>query len=462
MEIKIPFRSNPGAYKVQGSPKLVNAFMELGGPDQKSPYTLTPCAGLKSFGSSDMGGRCRGMIYLEDEDLIYTVQGFSLYKVTESGTVTRIARMPGQDDVYIARNDALDPDIVIISSGQVFVLKDDTLTTKIDYDFTPVGVTFVGGYFFFWTAEGRIYASNLLSTEVPAERFVTAESDPDGLTFCKGIGNTLYAVGTRTTEVWAINGGSSYPLSKVQGAHLNLGSLSPHSAQEFNNHISWIGNDNVVYEVSGYTAAPISTGEVSRLIESETDKSQIVCFTHQRGENKFLTVSGSTWCREYNSVTKFWHDRVSQINDRWRAVHHVRAWNRDFFGDRLSGYLLESDGAIFTENGGVQAWGFDTSTIHALPRAISFQSMTFEAETGDGISLTEEGFMMLSYSDDDGRTFRGERHLSLGKTGEYGKRVKTYGLGQCKPNGRVFRVRITDPVIRSISNIDVDAEPVAQ
>jgi hypothetical protein len=459
MEIQIPVRSNQGAYKVQGHPKLVNAYMELGGEDQKSRLALIPSAGLKTFGS-DMNGTCRGMIYLEDDELTYTVQGFGVYKVEENGTNTKLGIVPGTGPVYFARNDATTTQIVLVIDTQVFTIENDVLSLKIDYDFTPQGVTFIGGYFIFWTAEGRFYASELQSTTVTSLNFVTAESNPDGLTFCAALGDTLYAVGKKTTEIWAISGGSGFPLAKVRGAHLNIGSNSPHSVQEFNNALVWIGNDEVVYEVSGYTATPISTPAITKLIQDDTAKASIVCFTHQRGENKFLVVRGSTYSQEYNAKTGFWIDRVTGINDQWRAVYHVKAWNKDLFGDADGNLLLEADYDLFTEVGDVLSWGFDTSTIHDYPNPVSFNKVSFEAEAGDGESLTDEGEMMLSWSDDDGRIFKNERRLSLGKTGEYGKLVESSGLGQCKKNGRIFRIRITDPVIRAIAIVDVDAEAI--
>ena len=458
-EIQIPIRSNKAQYSVSGEPKVINAYAEMGGSDQKSEYTLVPCAGLKSFGT-DMGGKCRGMIYLVDQDVIYSVQDFGLFKIQEDGTNTKLATIPGQAECFFARNDAENPQILLVVEGKTYLIENDTVTLQVQYDFTPVGVTFVGGYFIFWTAQGRIYASDLRSVTVPPLRFVTAETDPDGLSFCVGVGQNLYAVGEKTTEVWSINGNTvgNFPLSLVKGAHLRKGSNSPHTAVLFNDVVAFVDNENDVQLLKGYTANSISTPEVCRLIESEADKSEIIAFKHQRGDNRFYVLKGTNWCKEINLETGLWADRESGIGEPWRARYHVKAWNRDIFGDTHTGLLLEGDYKLFTDLNEPQLWGFDTSTIHAHPNGIQFDRISFDAQRGVGGEKKAE--MMLSYSDDNGANHTGYRQLSLGRKGERGVVVEARGLGVCRETGRRFRVRISDDVIRAISLISVDAEPV--
>jgi hypothetical protein len=51
---------------------------------------------------------------------------------------------------------------------------------------------------------------------------------------------------------------------------------------------------------------------------------------------------------------------------------------------------------------------------------------------------------MLEWSDDGGHTWSNEHWASIGKMGEYRKRVKWRRLGRSRD--RVFRLTITDPV----------------
>jgi len=63
--------------------------------------------------------------------------------------------------------------------------------------------------------------------------------------------------------------------------------------------------------------------------------------------------------------------------------------------------------------------------------------------------------LMLSWSDDHGRNWSSERSVSMGKTGEYRKRLKFWRLGQARD--RVYRITISDPVKRVILAADLEA-----
>lgn len=459
--LPIPLRSNPGTYRFEGQPKVFNAYASMGGEDRKSVASLVPCGGLKSFGS-DTEGACRGLIYIEEESTLFTVNGVRLFKFDSAGTKTEVGLMTGTTPVSWARNDAATVDTVIISDSRAYKLTDATLGYINDIlpdDQTPVGVTLVGGYFIVWTSDGKMYSSDLNSTTFQALNFATAESDPDGLTACIGVQNTLYAIGSKSTEVWQIDGSTGFPLSRIPGASLRFGSLSQHTVREIDNDVYFVGNDNAVHQARGYDTKPVSTKVISELIETESDKSAIVAFTHTRNDEKFYCLQGTGWTREYNTKSGFWHDRFTDTENQWRAIHHAKAWNRDFFGDRITGDIHEGDYSIYTEQGEPMVWGFQTTHLHAQPNALEFTGMYLDMETGHS-ALNDESEVMLKWSDDHGRTWKGERRLSLGKQGEYTKRVKTGHMGQCKPAGRVFWLGISDPVVRAVNEVSISANVV--
>lgn len=63
--------------------------------------------------------------------------------------------------------------------------------------------------------------------------------------------------------------------------------------------------------------------------------------------------------------------------------------------------------------------------------------------------------LMLDWSDDNGRTFSNQLSASMGKIGEYTKRVIFRRLGQSRD--RIYRISISDPVKRVIIAADLDA-----
>lgn len=458
MQIPIPLRTNPGITRLQGDALVLNAFAQFEGPEAKAATILRACAGLKRFGN-DAQASCRGMIFIEEDNVIYTANGFNLYKKAENGTLTQMTIIPGDGPVYFARNDAEPPLTMLVANGLVWEIKEGVATFK-KYDFTPVGVTFSGGRFLFWEVSGRIWYSDINSSNVDGLSFFEAEGDPDGMVRAQGSINTLYLIGKRTTEIFQVTADSNAPFQKVGGAHLRFGSNSPHSVKIFNEGVAWVDNDSTVKFVSGFNYETISSNEVTRLINSEADKASIVATVYTQDQNKFYCLQGTNWTREYNATTKAWHNRETLGQGYWDSVHSVEAWGKKIFGSRTLGLFSELDGSIVTENGREMVFGFQTPNIHAHPQGLSFTRIDIDVETGSAGVADREPMLMFDYSDDGARTWSIERLISLGKVGEYSRRGRVTGLGQCTEKGRTFRVRISDPVVRSVSLMAVDARPV--
>jgi hypothetical protein len=194
------------------------------------------------------------------------------------------------------------------------------------------------------------------------------------------------------------------------------------------------------------------------LIQNDPNRSGLVAWTYQIGENKFYCLKGTDWCREYNAKTGFWVNRESGIGDRWRVQHSFEAFGKTIFGDGLTGKLFVAEG--YEEDGEELLWGFDTPIVHSTPDGLVFNSIALDMQGGVGDNTTLDPKVMLSWSDDEGANFTPERQISLGAKGKRNTRVVSRRLGRCGPKGRTFRVMISDPVGRSISSIDVKAEPV--
>jgi len=63
---------------------------------------------------------------------------------------------------------------------------------------------------------------------------------------------------------------------------------------------------------------------------------------------------------------------------------------------------------------------------------------------------------MLRWSDDCGETWSNQLTASMGKVGEYKKRVKFFRLGQARD--RIFEISISDPVKRVITGANLEAK----
>lgn len=153
MELPIPFRSNPGAFNTQGDTRLINCYAQAEGPENKAQIVLRSHPGLKRFGN-DATSACRGMFYNKDDDLIYTANGFQLYKKAEDGTLTALSVIPGTDTAQFARNDAATPITMMVAGFRAYEISAGAATYR-PYPFNPAGVTFCGGRFLFGCRMGR-------------------------------------------------------------------------------------------------------------------------------------------------------------------------------------------------------------------------------------------------------------------------------------------------------------------
>ena len=73
--------------------------------------------------------------------------------------------------------------------------------------------------------------------------------------------------------------------------------------------------------------------------------------------------------------------------------------------------------------------------------------------------MSEDPILMLSWSTDGGATFKGDRQLKLGKRGDR-VRIVTRRLGRFGDKGIMFRLRVSDPVIRAIVGISANIRPL--
>ena len=455
MQVPIPLRSNPGAYSFLGSPRVVNGYAEVTGEDSKTISALLPHKGLTPFGL-ETGGECRGGIYINEDSAVYTVNGGQVYKHISDGTWTAVSAIGGSGYVRFVRNDAPTVQTVALTSTAALRLQSGFLQ-YLDYEFTAIDVAFHKGRFVYALADGTFWWTGINSTDVDGLAFATAEADPDGLVACASL-DDLYLIGTETTEVWTVTTSDSLPFQKLGGTFLRIGCAAKATVQRFDNALAWVAHDNVVYMVKGYTAVPISSNEVSRLIEADANKSSILAWTYSIGENKFYCLKGTNWCREFNAKTGFWVDRQSGISDKWRVQHSFDAFGKTLFGDGTTGKIHVAEG--FAEDGTEMLWGFDTPIIHGGTDELTFNSITLDMQGGVGNNTTTDPKLMLSWSDDEGATFPTIRTLGLGAKGRRNTRIESRRLGKSGKSGRVFRVRISDPVARSISSINIEAEKV--
>lgn len=467
--IPIAFRTNESKYSYLGQPTLLNCYAEVQGQDTKAPMAILPCPGMLFFASVDTT-QCRGTIYLPDLDKAYTVHQESAYKITYDGTtatVTRVGVIPGSDVVQISRNHADPPQISIHCEDGEFYIENDIVKHVTDPDLhleDSVSQDHLGGYTIYGIEDRRFIISALNDcSDISALDFATAEQTPGPLKRVLADGD-LFLAKTDSIEQWRNTGNADFPFEPMSPI-IKKGLLATNAMVKFDNTIAYPGSDSLVYRIAGTgQATRISTHGIERKIEEDSDPTAMVGFAFNGEGHTFYGLTGQDWTRTYDAATQFWHSRESYGLDHWRGRFPFRAWEKWLIGDELTGNIYELDTDTHTEGESPLVWGIDSPILVSPTGAGIVDWIRFDVAVGYGdVSAASQGFdpvLMLSWSTDGGHTFKGNRQLKLGKSGAHNTVVRTRRLGRFGDKGIIFRVRVSDPVIRAISAIEVGARPM--
>lgn len=460
--IPIAFRTNAGKYRFEGTAQLVNAYAEQRGDDAKGPLSVLPCPGLVQF-EEVCAEPCRGLIFLPDLDVIYSIHNSGAYRVTLDGASSRIGPVPGSDFVQLSRNQRSGPQVVVQTSAAVQVIESDALSYMLDADL-PSGVVsadYIGGYHAYLLDDRRFFLSGLESAlTIDALDFATFEQKAGKGIRVQGDRGELFGFCNSWTEVWRDTGNADFtfePLTTIQ-----RGLLAKNAVVSCDNTVMFPGDDGIFYRLNNYTPQRVSTHSIERTVQGDAFASDMFGFTWTRDGHTFANFTGTEWSRCYDAATGLWHTRESYGYSKWRARFAVAAWGKTIVGDSLSGKLFYLDSDTYTEDGETMVWGVDFPPIHAFPHGGIVDAVHFDLATGYG-TLSGSGSdpkVMLWVSTDGGNTFTQYRELSLGTVGKYAARVTARRLGRFGPKGIVFRLRISDPVVRALVGADLEVRPL--
>ncbi len=136
--------------------------------------------------------------------------------------------------------------------------------------------------------------------------------------------------------------------------------------------------------------------------------------------------------------------------DNWRAHVAVAAPGYPvILGDDTTGDLYTLDIDRGNDNGEpiIRIVGGGVPLINRQ----SFDSLSLICTTGTVTDLTAWPVIRARFSKDGGETWGSEKQQSIGRTGQYGKRVVWNRLGQFKPPGMLFELIDSDDVQMTIS-----------
>lgn len=468
---------------------LINAYAERAPDDAKNPVTIVGAPGQFALATLDIApniGPVADALVLNERPYFVTTKG--LYKITDAaGTVRKLGALSVNAAAQMASNGL---DIVIVDgqkSWRYTVQADeDTVTPPAPVDYTASSdlfpsatVTSVDGYFVFERlATGQFFHTELNSTVVDPLSVSTAEAYPDRALAVHSHRRNLFVFGVDSVEPFYNAGGVASAFSRIDGATMGSGIASPMAVASNEFGMAWLSSNGVVYITDGLAPTPISTAAIhDGLAGLDLATAQMIAYVH-RG-HPFFQLSVETRTFVYDVATKLWHSLRDETYGRHRATCVVRAFNMNLMGDAAGPNIRILASNVYTNAGQPLVLDIISPAYHADQRVNRHAAFELEMDVGeggepgetagqvdlidfdafdltelDGDVLTIDGLvpnvpvMVLSYSDDDGRTWFEHGEEPLGYDGEFSERVQFRGLGASRT--RRYRMQISGNVRRNL------------
>ena len=472
--------------------RMVNLFPEIVPEGGKDPGFLNRAPGLKFLASVGFGP-IRGLWSYGKYG--YCVSGPNLYRIDPYWTVTLIGPIAGTGQVSMADNGV---QLFIACNPQGYIYNNITqVLQQLTGDSFPGAGTvgYLDGYFVFNQPNSQIIwiTSLFEGTAIDSLDFASAEGAPDEIVSLIINHQELWLFGTNSVEVWYDSGNADFPLTRIQGAFNEIGCAATYSVAKLDNAVFWLGSDargkGIVYRANGYTGTRVSTHAIEYAIAQYDTISDAIAYTYQQEGHAFYVLifpsGNATWV--YDVSTQAWHERAGWEDSqfvRHRSNCQMYFNNQVVVGDYETGTLYTFDLDVYADNGQVQKW---LRSWRALPsgkndlKRTAQHSLQLDAESGIGLSgiapgdvfgylltesgdllITEDGLyievtvstvqsanptVVLRWSDDGGHTWSNGYASSMGRIGEYGRRIFWRRLGMTvKLRDRVYEVSGTDPV----------------
>lgn len=441
--------------------RMVNLFPEIIPEAGKEPAFLQRAPGLRKLATIG-NGPIRGL--WEYGGFMYVVSGNQVYKVNSSYTATLLGTVANASGPVSMVDNGTQLFIACNGPSYIYNATTNVFQQITDGDFPgAVTVGYLDGYFVFNEPNSqRIWVTSILDgLSVDPLDFASAEGSPDGVVGIIVSHRELWVLGTNSVEVWYDAATQGFPLERIQGAFNELGCAAPYSIAKMDNGVFWLGKDargqGIVYRANGYTGQRISTHAVEWHIQQYGNLSDTIGYTYQQDGHSFYVLvfpsADTTWV--YDIATQAWHERAGFDNGaftRHRGNCQVFFNNQVIIGDYQNGNIYAFDLDVYADDTNIQKW---LRSWRALPtgqnnlKRTAQHSLQLDCESGVGLNLGQgsDPEVMLRWSDDGGHTWSNEHWTTIGKIGQFYRRVFWRRLGMTlKLRDRVYEVSGTDPV----------------
>jgi len=404
---------------------------------------------------------------LANSGFVYVVSGANLFRFDASLTIEDLGAIGGSGFAKLVANAFPGDSEILIINGQGIGFTFNNLNGLVqisDSDFFPTSsITILNEQF--WAARdgtNEFFGSALSDgQDWPAAALGVAQESPDNVVALIAKRSALWVLGEKTTEYYqrfnnVVN--PDFPLRLVTGATIQRGITAVDTLAEIEDSFAWLADDGTVRLVTGTSMEKISDLDLERRIVGDGTKRRLgtTAISNAFGfwvdgtihKTYYLTIPSLKITWSYDIMTRKAHIRASKDIDRWRANSSGSFDGNSIVGDFDSNQIFTINESAFDEDGEIM------EAVVGMP-SISFETNVtiplIEVDMEVGVGLNDgqgkDPKMIVEYSKDGGYTFVTWGSISLGKIGNYRKRVPMRLFGQLvRHKDFIVQYRITDPV----------------
>ena len=484
MNLQLPQQTYQSRSKPFSSERLLNMLFEPS-PANRNLYMLVGAPGLKEY--YDLGGdeQIRGMMYLRDclvfvttskicivyqnpttKELVLVKQVY--WSTAGWGNPVAPVQMCSNGDCIMMHNPT-DNSLYIVEILELDVTNPDNWNIAKAITITPdakyKSVAYISGVFVGVCQKGQdsfIQYSEVLGRSLEYE--FQLDTALTNLTAVSSNMRELWCFGANSIEVVSPTGetGNDF-FAHVTGAYVNMGCVCKNSIAVHETVFFFYATNGVIYAAENYTSLKqISTPALLEMIKSwgeldtQLDKDSVLGQIYTHAGHTFYMLKFKKFGKTllYDIITSSWSERETGNGGEWEGEYVVRRPNGEMIvssatTDKL--YVMDMD--VHTDNGLPIRREFVFGTIkNEAKHRMFFYSLTLDVDVGLGPDDT----VMLSWSDDGGYTWTGERMLKLGNYGQYKKKLQFRRLGSSAL--RTYKVRFSTASRINVLSADMEAE----
>lgn len=452
---------------------LVNLYFEKGSAGAKSQGVLLGTPGKKFFAS--LGGSPVRFLYATGKGRCFAVTRNKLYELFFNGTFTERGSLVSFDGPTPMADNEEQLIIVDGIKGYIFNLLTSAFAT-ITSDSFPNGtktVSYMDGAFFCPVPNTGFFRYSGVQDGFSWNTLdeASAEAQPDPLQAIVPVQGALWALGTKTKQVFSFTGDGSNPYGAVPGSASSTGCLSPFSPVVVGEKVFFLGASGLgspgVFVSNGYGVERVSTPAIDTDIATWTDSGTATALGYEQAGHPYYEISsrsGNT-SHVFDVSSGLWQTRqsrepVSGQMGRDIAEWHAYVFGKNLVGDYRTGKIYELSLNDFREDGNFIIRERTGGNLSKNGKRIFLNRFGLSVQSGVGAGDTcdsdADPQAMLQVSYDGGKTWGVERWRSMGKVGQYKRQLEWMRLGW--GYDIVVRVRISAGVQVAITDAWADVE----